>query len=74
MPADRPPPPQAPRPAGRRTRLRRLLLNRLPWLLLATSLVTLVTLLTLMQPMPRFDRMLQDNARADMRQTRRRTS
>jgi CHASE2 domain-containing sensor protein/signal transduction histidine kinase len=44
------------------------LLNRLPWLVLATALVTLVTLLTLTQPMPRVDRMLQDNARADMRQ------
>lgn len=68
MPAHRPPPPRAPRPAGRRIRLRRMLLNRLPWLLLSAGLVTLVTLLTLTQPMPRFDRMLQDNARADMRQ------
>lgn len=45
-----------------------MLLNRLPWLLLTAGLVALVTLLTLTQPMPRFDRILQDNARADMRQ------
>lgn len=74
MPAAPPPDPVSPsrreprgRP-GRRARLRRMLLNRLPWLLLACGLVFLVTLLTLTQPMPRFDRMLQDNARADMRQ------
>jgi len=49
-------------------RLRRMAARRLPWFLLATGLIALVTLLTLMQPMPRVDRMLQDNARADMRQ------
>jgi CHASE2 domain-containing sensor protein/signal transduction histidine kinase len=57
-----------PRPAGWRGRVRQALARRLPWFLLAASLITLVTLLTLTKPMPRFDRILQDNARAEMRQ------
>jgi len=60
--------PRRPRRPRRYPRLRRVLVRRLPWFLLATGLIALVTLLTLTQPMPRVDRMLQDNARADMRQ------
>ena len=66
------PAPPAPSHRERRPRrlgkLRRMLARRMAWLLLAFGLIGLVTLLTLTQPMPRFDRMLQDNASAEMRQ------
>ncbi|WP_183024252.1 CHASE2 domain-containing protein [Variovorax sp. UMC13] len=67
MPAPAAPPSHDRRPR-RKGRLRRMLARRLAWLLLAGGLTALVTLLTLTQPMPRFDRMLQDNASAEMRQ------
>ncbi|RZL64127.1 MAG: CHASE2 domain-containing protein [Variovorax sp.] len=47
---------------------RRVMRRRGPWLILAISLITLVTLIALTQPLPRVDRMLQDNARAAMSQ------
>ena len=47
---------------------RRMMRRRGPWLILAIGLITLVTLVTLTQPLPRVDRMLQDNARAAMSQ------
>ena len=46
------------------TRVRR----RLPWLALSVGLLALVTGLTLTQLFPRLDRMLQDNATAQMSQ------
>lgn len=67
MPAH-PAPPHRDRRPRRLGPLRRMLARRLAWLLLAGGLTALVTLLTLTQPMPRFDRMLQDNASAEMRQ------
>lgn len=67
MPARPEPSPRHRRPRWP-SRLRRVLARRLGWLLLASGLTALVALLTLTQPMPRFDRMLQDNASAEMRQ------
>jgi CHASE2 domain-containing sensor protein/signal transduction histidine kinase len=42
--------------------------HRGPWLLLSIALLGLTAVLTLLQPFPRVDRMLQDNARAAMGQ------
>lgn len=63
-----PAPPSRDRRPSRLNPLRRMLARRMAWLLLAFGMIGLVTLLTLTKPMPRFDRMLQDNASAEMRQ------
>lgn len=62
--------PGAPRTwAGRLQRIgRRVWHQRGPWLLLSSTLLCATTVLTLLQPFPRVDRMLQDNARAAMGQ------
>lgn len=49
--------------------LRRLWYRRAPWLLLTGGLLLVTAVLTLLQPFPRVDRMLQDNARAAMGQS-----
>lgn len=63
-PPQEPPPdaPDAPPPRGWRGWLRR----RRDWLLLTVGLMGAVALGVLTQPLPRIDRMLQDNARAAM--------
>ncbi|MET0540931.1 MAG: CHASE2 domain-containing protein [Variovorax sp.] len=55
-------------PGHRTDRIRGVLRRRGPWALLSAGLIALVTGLTLTQPMPRFDRMLQDTARGMLRQ------
>jgi CHASE2 domain-containing sensor protein/signal transduction histidine kinase len=47
---------------------RRLWRERGPWLLLSATMLCATGVLTLLQPFPRVDRMLQDNARAAMGQ------
>ena len=49
-------------------RLSKRIRRRLPWLALSVGLLALVTGLTLTQLLPRLDRMLQDNATAQMSQ------
>jgi len=49
-------------------RLRGALRRRGQWALLSAGMLALVAALTLTQALPRFDRMLQDNARSAMRQ------
>ncbi len=66
------PPTPMPGPDGsdtaQRPGWRRFLQHRGPWMLLATGLMAFVTAMVMTQPMPRVDRMLQDNARAAMSQ------
>lgn len=49
-------------------RLRRALQRRGQWLLLSSGMLLLVAVLTVTLPLPRIDRMLQDNERAHVRQ------
>ncbi len=63
-----PPLPYDPTAEPPRGWLRRLWHRRAPWLLLAGGLLLVTAVLTLLQPFPRVDRMLQDNARAAMGQ------
>ncbi|HZF82206.1 MAG TPA: CHASE2 domain-containing protein, partial [Burkholderiaceae bacterium] len=49
-------------------RLHRMWHSRGPWLLLSITMLCTTSVLTLLQPFPRVDRMLQDNARAAMGQ------
>ncbi|RZI78404.1 MAG: CHASE2 domain-containing protein [Variovorax sp.] len=74
-PTPAPPQPELARPDARLThpadwslRLRRALRHRGAWWLLSAAMVTLVSIVTLTQSLPRVDRMLQDNARAAIRQ------
>ena len=62
-----PKPPAPPDPYARRRRgLRRWLRLHSAWLGLTAGLLALVAVMTLIQPMPRFDRILQDAAGAAM--------
>ncbi|WP_213956125.1 CHASE2 domain-containing protein [Variovorax sp. dw_954] len=60
-------PPASPE-ASRRQRWWRSLRKRVPWLLLSVGMLAFVAILVLLQPLPRVDRMLQDNARAEISQ------
>jgi len=60
--------PEAPEGTPPRSRWERLWRRRGPWLVLTAGMIAFVTVLTLTQPLPRIDRMLQDNARAAMSQ------
>jgi CHASE2 domain-containing sensor protein/signal transduction histidine kinase len=67
-PADLGPPSDARPDADWAGRLRQALRRRGQWWLLSVSLVAFVTIVSLTEALPRVDRLLQDNARADMRQ------